>query len=127
MSESVKIWEEASNKKPRIGANIVVTEAVDKAKQGQGEVQMIDFAKSPAANGRWDTIIARPGMVVRRGSVVGEAAMLLAGASGSCIRSDELALALIDAAASGSEDVLLPPMLLRHGRELAAARHPGDK
>lgn len=45
--------------------------------------------------------------------------MWLAGSSGSFIRSDELALALIDAAMHGSGDLLLPAMLLQRGSELA--------
>jgi len=83
---------------------------------------MIEFAKAPAANGLWDTIIARPGMVVKRGTYVGEASMTLSGASGSFIRSDELALALIDAVMNESEELLLPRMLLQRGRELTAAQ-----
>lgn len=35
---------------------------------GQGELQMIDFAEDSVVTGRRDTIIARPGMVVKRGS-----------------------------------------------------------
>jgi hypothetical protein len=81
---------------------------------------MIEFAKDPAVNGRWDTIVARPGMVVTRGTWSGEASVLLAGVSGSFIRSDELALALIDAVMHGSEELLTPPMLLRRGRKLVA-------
>jgi hypothetical protein len=83
---------------------------------------MIDFAKDPAANSLWETVIARPGMVVKRGTFVGGASLMLAGASGSFIGSDELALALIDAVMCGSEELLLPPMLLRRGRELVAMR-----
>jgi hypothetical protein len=84
---------------------------------------MIDLAKHSAANGLWDTIIARPGMVVKRGTLVGEASMMLAGASGSFIRSDELALALIDAVLHGSEELLVPSTLLRRGRELVSMRN----
>jgi hypothetical protein len=85
---------------------------------------MIDIAWK-ATNDSWDTIIARPGMVVKRGTWVGEASSMLAGASGSFIRSDELALALIDAAMHGSEELLLPAALLKRGRELVAI-HSGD-
>ncbi|KZM28514.1 hypothetical protein ST47_g385 [Ascochyta rabiei] len=86
---------------------------------GQGETQMIGIANEPSHCGLWETIIARPGMVVQKGSYVGEASMWLAGSSGSCIRSDELALALIDAVLHGSEQLLLPATLLRRGQELA--------
>jgi hypothetical protein len=89
--------------------------------QGQGEMQMIDVARDPA-NDLWETIIARPGMVVKRGTWVGEATSMLAGVSGSFIRSDELALALIDAAMHGSEELLLPAALLKRGRELMIIR-----
>ncbi|UPX15576.1 uncharacterized protein EKO05_0006020 [Ascochyta rabiei] len=87
--------------------------------KGQGETQMIGIANEPSHCGLWETIIARPGMVVQKGSYVGEASMWLAGSSGSCIRSDELALALIDAVLHGSEQLLLPATLLRRGQELA--------
>jgi hypothetical protein len=81
---------------------------------------MIEFAKSAAAGNLWNTIIARPGMVVKRGTFVGETSMMLTGGSGSFIRSDELALALIDAALHGSKELLLPLDLLQRGRELVA-------
>lgn len=84
---------------------------------------MLDVAKDPATNNLWSTVIARPGMVVKRGTVLGEASLMLAGASGSFIRSDELALALIDAVVHGSEELLLPSMLLQRGRELVATRN----
>jgi hypothetical protein len=84
---------------------------------------MLDLAKDSASNGLWDTIIARPGMVVKRGTLVGEASVMLAGISGSFIRSDELALALIDAVLHGSEELLVPSMLLRRGRELVSLRN----
>ena len=80
---------------------------------------MIDVANGPMHNGLWETIIARPGMVVQRGAYIGEASMWLAGSSGSFIRADELALALIDAVMHGSDELLLPPMLLQRGQELA--------
>jgi hypothetical protein len=83
---------------------------------------MVEFGTTAAVQGRWDTIIARPGMVVKRGTWVGETSVMIAGASGSFIRSDELALALIDAVMHGSENLLLPPMLLKRGRELFAIR-----
>jgi hypothetical protein len=81
---------------------------------------MIRLSEDPSANGLWSTIIARPGMVVKRGTFAAEASVMLAGASGSIIRSDELALGLIDAALHGSEELLLPAMLLKRGRELVA-------
>jgi hypothetical protein len=77
---------------------------------------MIDFAQ---ANESWTTIIARPGMVVQRGSIIGEASMIVAGSSGSFIRYDELALALIDAVMHGSEELLLPLALVQRGQKLA--------
>jgi hypothetical protein len=83
--------------------------------QGQGELQMIDFAKT---NETWETIIARPGMVVQRGSLAGETSMIFAGSSGSFIRFDELAMALIDAVVHGSEELLTPLMLLQRGQKL---------
>lgn len=83
---------------------------------------MIEFAKEAVSNNLWETIIARPGLVVTRGTFTGEASLMLAGASGSCIRSDELALALIDAAMHGGEHLLLPATLLQRGRALIAER-----
>lgn len=82
---------------------------------------MIDVAKDPTHNGLWETMIARPGMVVQRGGYIGEASMWLGGSSGSFVRADELALALIDAVMNGSDELLLPPTLLRRGQELARA------
>jgi hypothetical protein len=90
-------------------------QSADSAK-GRGEVQMVDFAQ---ANESWTTIIARPGMVVQRGSIIGEASMIVAGSSGSFIRYDELALALIDAVMHGSEELLLPLALVQRGQKLA--------
>jgi hypothetical protein len=84
---------------------------------------MLDVAKDPATNNLWSTVIARPGMVVKRGTFLGESSSMLAGASGSIIRSDELALALVDAVVHGSEELLLPSMLLQRGRELIALRY----
>jgi hypothetical protein len=83
--------------------------------QGQGELQMVDFAKTYEG---WETIIARPGMVVQRGSLAGETSMMIAGSSGSFIRFDELAVALIDAVVHGSEELLSPLRLLQRGQEL---------
>lgn len=80
---------------------------------------MIDVANEPTHRGLWETIIVRPGMVVQRGAYIGEALMWLAGSSGSFIRADELALALIDAVTHGSDEMLLPLMLLQRGQELA--------
>lgn len=82
-------------------------------------MQMISVANESIHGGLWETIIARPGMVVQRSGYVGEASMWLAGSSGSFIRADELALALIDAVMHGSDELLLPPMLLQRGQELA--------
>lgn len=79
---------------------------------------MINFANAPAANGLWDIIIARPGMVVKGGTYAGEASMVAFGSSGSFIRSTELAIALIDAVMHGSEELLLPPALLQRGQKL---------
>jgi hypothetical protein len=76
---------------------------------------MLDFAKT---NESWTTIIARPGMVVQRGSLIGEASMMIAGSSGSFIRYDELALALVDAVVHGSEELLLPHALVQRGQNL---------
>ncbi|KAI4624664.1 hypothetical protein J4E83_004340 [Alternaria metachromatica] len=84
--------------------------------KGRGEVQMLEFAKM---NENWRTVIARPGMVVQRGSIVGEASMMMAGSSGSFIRFDELALALVDAVVHGSEELLLPSTLVQRGQQLA--------
>jgi hypothetical protein len=83
---------------------------------------MIEFETSAAVQGRWYTIITRPGMVVKRGTWVGETSVIMAGTSGTFIRSDELALALIDAVMHGGESLLLPHMLLKRGRELCAMR-----
>ena len=77
---------------------------------------MLEFAEM---NKSWTTIIARPGMVVQRGSLVGEASMMMAGSSGSFIRFDELALALVDAVVHGSEELLLPSTLVQRGQQLA--------
>jgi hypothetical protein len=79
---------------------------------------MIEIASDAMHKGLWETIIARPGMVVQRGSYTGEMFMMLAGSSGSFIRSDELALALIDAVMNGSDQLLLPADLSRQGQEL---------
>jgi hypothetical protein len=76
---------------------------------------MLDFAKT---NESWTTIIARPGMVVQRGSLIGETSMMIAGSSGSFIRYDELALALVDAVVHGSEELLLPHALVQRGQNL---------
>ncbi|KAF2036535.1 hypothetical protein EK21DRAFT_51922 [Setomelanomma holmii] len=90
--------------------------------QGQGETQMIDFAKDPSTSGLWETIVARPGMVVKRGTCIGEVSKMLAGSSGWYIRSDELALALIEAVMHGSEELLEPVALLKKGQELFSQR-----
>jgi hypothetical protein len=76
---------------------------------------MVDFAKTQE---NWITIVARPGMVVQRGSIIGEASMMVAGSSGSFIRYDELALALINAVMHGSEELLLPAALVQQGQQL---------
>jgi hypothetical protein len=83
---------------------------------------MIEIARN-TANDLWETIIARPGMVVRRETWAGEVSVMLAGASGSFIRSDELALALIDAVMHGSVELLLPAALLKRGQELVAMQN----
>lgn len=80
---------------------------------------MIEVANESTHGGFWETIIARPGMVFQRSSYPGEALMWLTGSSGGYIRSDELALALIDAVMHGSDQLLLPATLLRRGQELA--------
>ncbi|KAJ8107301.1 hypothetical protein OPT61_g8961 [Boeremia exigua] len=87
--------------------------------KGRGEMQMIEVANESMHGGLWETIIARPGMVVQRNSYVGEASMWLTSSSGSFIRGDELALALIDAVMHGSDKLLLPHTLLQRGQELA--------
>ncbi|KAF2626236.1 hypothetical protein BU25DRAFT_412065 [Macroventuria anomochaeta] len=87
--------------------------------KGRGETQMIKVASESTHGGLWETIIARPGMVVQRTSYTGGVSMWLAGSSGSFIGSDGLALALIDAVMHGSDQLLLPAMLLRRGQELA--------
>lgn len=80
---------------------------------------MIEVANQSTHGGLWETIIARPGMVVQRSSYIGEASVWLAGSSGSFIRADELALALLDATVRGSKELLLPPVLQMRGQELA--------
>jgi len=84
-------------------------------------MQMIEFANKQKHGGCWETIVARPGMVVERGGYIGETSMWFAGSSGSFIRADELALALIDAVMHGSDELLLPDALLQRGQELVKA------
>lgn len=84
-------------------------------------MQMIEVANESKHGDCWQTIIARPGMVVQRGTYIGETSMWFAGSSGSFIRSDELALALIDAVMHGSDKLLLPHALLQRGQELVKA------
>ncbi|KAG9187481.1 hypothetical protein G6011_05352 [Alternaria panax] len=84
--------------------------------RGRAEVQTVNFAKT---NESWTTIIARPGMVVQRGSIIGETPMMVAGSSGSFIRYDELVLALIDAVMRESEELLLPLAPVQRGQRLA--------
>jgi hypothetical protein len=80
---------------------------------------MLGVAKESAVNGLWETFVARPGGVVKRGTVFGEAAALVSGGSGWTIRSDELALTLIDTARNGNhEKLLLAAELLRKGHAL---------
>jgi hypothetical protein len=62
---------------------------------------MVEIATASTTNGLWQTIVARPGLMIKRGTYSGEASMILGGTSGSFIRSNELALALIDAAQHG--------------------------
>lgn len=83
---------------------------------------MVDIAKDPAHGGLWSTIVARPGMVVTRGTYFGEAAMMMAGNSGSCVRSDELAICLLDVALHGGDELLVPQTILHRARELEALR-----
>ena len=84
-------------------------------------MQMTEVANEPKLGGCWQTIIARPGMVVQRGNYIGETSMWFAGSSGSFIRADELALALIDAVMHGSDELLLPNVLLQRAQELVEA------
>ena len=84
-------------------------------------MQMTEVANEPKLGGCWQTIIARPGMVVQRGNYIGETSMWFAGSSGSFIRADELALALIDAVMHGSDELLLPDALWQRGQELVKA------
>lgn len=80
---------------------------------------MIDFAYDPVCQDLWETIVARPGGVIKRGAIFAGIASLVGGSSGWAIYSDELALALIDAVMSGSEEQLLEPQqLLKRGRNL---------
>lgn len=58
---------------------------------------MIEVVIEPIHDGLWGTVTARPGTVFQRGRHSGEVLMWLAGSSGWYLRSDELALALIDA------------------------------
>ena len=83
---------------------------------------MVEVASNTTHGGLWETIVARPGMVVQRGNYAGEASIWFAGFSGSLIRSDELALALVDATMHGSVELLLPAMLLQRGQELTSCR-----
>ncbi|KAF1940290.1 hypothetical protein EJ02DRAFT_495068 [Clathrospora elynae] len=82
----------------------------------EGHISMA--AVESYTGGSWETIIARPGMVVQRGSLAGETSMMVAGSSGSFIRSDQLALALLDAVVHGSGELLLPLVLLQRGQKL---------
>lgn len=83
---------------------------------------MIDIANETLHDGCWETIIARPGMVVQGRGLIGEVLMWLTGTSGSFVRADELALALLDAVMHGSDELLLPHTLLQRGQELALAK-----
>lgn len=86
--------------------------------QGRGETQMVEFAKDPSTGGFWETYAARPGMVVRRGSLSGDAMIAILGDKMS-IRSDELALALIDTVVNGSnEDIVQCAALVKKGQQL---------
>lgn len=70
-------------------------------------------------NDLWETIIARPGYVVKGETMFGSFAGMLGGSSGFAIRSDELALALLDAVINGSETQVLQAQQLSHrGRQL---------
>jgi hypothetical protein len=84
---------------------------------------MIDFAESTASAGLWQTYIARPGGVVKTGTIFGEAAALVGANSGWAIRSDELAIALIDMAVKGNREQLVDAQaLLKKGRELKSGQ-----
>jgi hypothetical protein len=87
-------------------------------------MQMIEVANEPKHGGCWQTIVARPGMAVQRGNYIGETSVWFAGSSGSFIRADELALALIDAVMHDSNELLLPNALLQRGQKLFKASSP---
>jgi hypothetical protein len=84
---------------------------------------MIDFAESTASTGLWQTYIARPGGVVKAGTIFGEAAALVGANSGWAIRSDVLALALIDTAVRGNREQLVDAQaLLKMGQQLKSGQ-----
>ncbi|KAF2001940.1 hypothetical protein P154DRAFT_489448 [Amniculicola lignicola CBS 123094] len=78
----------------------------------KGELQMIEVAEDTSIGRFWETRIARPGMVVQRGATFGEALCMLG--STWTIRSDELALALIDTVVSGSNEQVIDTVTLRN-------------
>ncbi|KAF2020792.1 hypothetical protein BU24DRAFT_469573 [Aaosphaeria arxii CBS 175.79] len=89
--------------------------------KGQGEIQALGFANNASAGGRWETFIARPGGVVKGGTALGEAAAMLGGGFGWAIKSDELALALIETVKNGDEELTLRPLpLVTKGRKVKA-------
>lgn len=91
--------------------------------KGRGESQMVQFANN--SNGMWETLVARPGQVIKRGAPLWEAVAAVFGSEWT-IRSDELALALIDAAVNGSSDeILVPGALSERGQELIKKENKG--
>ncbi|KAF2468536.1 uncharacterized protein BDR25DRAFT_265268 [Lindgomyces ingoldianus] len=86
--------------------------------KGKGEMQMIEVAKDPANSGLWETLIARPSGVVQGGTILGDVLVAMLGEKWT-IRSDELALALVDMVMNGSEEQLVQAVqLLKRGQEL---------
>lgn len=80
---------------------------------------MIEVAQSPEAEGLWETLVARPGGVVKRGTFMSSFGGFLGGTSGWSINSDSLALALIDAVVNESEEKLLErELLFKRGEDL---------
>lgn len=77
---------------------------------------MIEVATT---NELWETIIARPGGVVKGGTLMATVGGMFLGSSGWSITTEELALSLLDAVVNGSEaQVIGCDQLLKRGREL---------
>ena len=77
---------------------------------------MMEVAKT---NDLWETTIARPGGIVKGGTLKAIVGSVLGGSSGWCIRTDELALTLIDAVVNGNEaQIIVRDQLLKRGQEL---------